>query len=85
MLHEYGLDYDWINDNDLIARLLANGVDVTSYDDLYDWCEGTLQMPWVADEYFFGDEVTNVGTTWDILEEPMAPAFVEFIAEFKNA
>lgn len=85
MLQEYGLDYDWINDNDLIARLLANGVDVTSYDDLYDWCEGTLQMPWVADEYFFGDEVTNVGTSWDILEEPMAPAFVEFIAEFKNA
>lgn len=49
----WGQDYDWINDNGLIASVLTHGVDLESYLGVYALCE-QIGFPWVTDDYFSG-------------------------------
>lgn len=75
VLAEYGRDYDWIHDDELISRILSADHDITSYHGLYDLLE-VLSFPHVTDEYFYSDEDNDVGATWE--------AFVEWVHDMKT-
>lgn len=75
ILNTYGADYDWIQDNELIAILMSSDHDISTYDGLYDLCE-VMGYPWVADDFFTeSSEDMGFGADFD--------HFVEWIGETK--